>query len=102
MADRLAAFLVRVQVQSETHPELDGGWFRAFDYRQWEYWGSNADAGWGAWSIEVGWTQGWISTVLALRELGLNLWDMTRDSHAARRWTENRDMMLGKVLTACA
>ena len=44
MADRLAAFLVRVQVQSETHPELDGGWFRAFDYRQWEYWGSNADA----------------------------------------------------------
>ncbi len=48
MADRLADFLVRVQVRSETHPELDGGWFRAFDFNQWEYWGSNADHGWGA------------------------------------------------------
>jgi len=31
MADRLAEFFVRIQVRSEAHPELDGGWFRAFD-----------------------------------------------------------------------
>ncbi|MEX2592808.1 MAG: hypothetical protein WD426_08535 [Anditalea sp.] len=47
MADKLADFLIRVQVRSEKHKTLDGGWFRAFDYQQWEYWGSNAGAGWG-------------------------------------------------------
>jgi len=94
MADRLAEFLLRVQVRSEAHPELDGAWFRAFDFRRWEYWGSNADSGWGAWSIEVGWTQAWIPTVLALRELGWNLWDLSRTSRIARHWQECRAMML--------
>ncbi|MBN2023377.1 MAG: hypothetical protein JW809_11365 [Pirellulales bacterium] len=94
MADRLAEFLVRVQVRSEAHQELDGGWFRAFDYRRWDYWGSNADRGWGAWAIEVGWTQGWIPTGLALRELDLNLWDLTAGSRIARHWPEVRKAML--------
>jgi hypothetical protein len=98
MADRLAEFLVRVQVRSEAHAALDGGWFRAFDTVQWDYWGSNADAGWGAWAIEVGWTQGWISTVLALRELGLNLWDLTRGSAVAQYWPKYRELMLKEVL----
>ena len=80
MADKLADFLVRIQVRSEKHAELDGGWFRAFDYSQWEYWGSNADSGWGAWSIETGWTQAWIPTVLAMRELNENLWDISAKS----------------------
>ena len=57
MAGKLAEFFVRIQVRSEAHPELDGGWFRCFDYQKWDYWGANADEGWGAWSIEVGWTQ---------------------------------------------
>jgi hypothetical protein len=95
MADKLADFLVRIQVTSEAHPELDGGWFRAFDYRKWDYWGSNADAGWGAWSIEVGWTQAWIPTVLALRVLDLNLWDLTGKSKIARHWEKCRQSMLG-------
>lgn len=95
MADRLAEFLVRVQVRSDAHPELDGGWFRAFDFRQWDYWGSNADSGWGAWSIEVGWTQAWIPTVLALRELNLNLWDLSKGSHVARHFEKSRRLMLG-------
>ena len=94
MADRLAKFLVRIQVRSDAHPELDGGWFRAFDFRRWDYWGSNADSGWGAWSIEVGWTQAWIPTVLAMRELELNLWDLTKNSRIARHWEENRALML--------
>jgi hypothetical protein len=95
MADRLAEFLLRVQVQSEAHPELDGGWFRAFDFRQWDYWGSNADAGWGAWSIEVGWTQAWIPTVLALRELKLNLWDLSKGSQVGKHFEKCRRLMLG-------
>lgn len=95
MADKLADFLVRIQVTSEAHPELDGAWFRAFDYRKWDYWGSNADAGWGAWSIEVGWTQAWIPTVFALRELGVNLWDLTAKTKIARHWEKCRQQMLG-------
>jgi hypothetical protein len=75
-ADKLAGFLCRVQVTSEADPSLDGGWFRAFDFDRWEAWGSNADAGWGAWAIESGWTQGWIVAVLAMRSLDTSLWDL--------------------------
>ena len=74
--------------------KIDGGWFRAFDFQKWDYWGSNADAGWGAWSIEVGWTQAWIPTVLALRELRLNLWDLSKQSKAAKHWEKCRRLML--------
>ncbi len=84
-ADRLADALCRIQVRSDAHSELDGGWFRAFDVRRWEYWASNADEGWGAWSIESGWTQGWITTVLALRRMGTSLWALTQDIHVADR-----------------
>ena len=94
MADRLADFLIRIQVRSETHSELDGGWFRAFDYRQWEYLGSNADAGWGAWSIETGWTQAWIPTVLAMRELNENLWDISRNSKVNKSFEPIRRQMI--------
>jgi hypothetical protein len=95
MADKLAEFLVRVQVRSEDHPELDGGWFRAFDYRMWDYFGSNADLGWGAWCIEVGWSQAWIPTFLALRELNLNLWDLSKNSGAGKHYESIRREMIG-------
>ena len=78
--DRLADFLVRIQIRSHDQSELDGGWFRAFDYGRWDYWGSNADLGWGAWCIESGWTQGWIISVLAMRELGTSYWELTEGS----------------------
>jgi hypothetical protein len=94
MADKLADFLIRIQVKSEKHSELDGGWFRAFDYSQWEYWGSNADSGWGAWSIETGWTQAWIPTVLAMREMKLNLWDISRESSVNKRFDPIRKEMI--------
>ena len=64
--DRLARFLCRIQIRSEAHPELDGAWYRAFDFRRWEYWASNADWEWGPWCIESGWTQPWIAGTLAL------------------------------------
>jgi hypothetical protein len=76
-AGKLARFLCRIQVRSETHPELDGGWFRAFDFNRWDYWASNADHGWGAWSIESGWTQSWITATLAMRQMKTSLWDLT-------------------------
>jgi hypothetical protein len=79
-ADKLADFLCRIQVGSEAHPELDGGWFRAFDFRRWEYWASNADVGWGAWSIESGWTQAWITSAMALRQMRTSLWALTAES----------------------
>lgn len=75
--DRIADFLCRIQVRSEKRPELDGAWFRAFDYKRWDYWASNNDAGWGAWCTETGWTQSWITSVLALREMKTSLWDLT-------------------------
>lgn len=94
MADKLADFLIRIQVQSDKHKEVDGGWFRAFDYQQWEYWGSNADAGWGAWSIETGWTQAWIPTVLAMREMNENLWHISKNSKVNRHFERIRRQMI--------
>ena len=75
--DKLAALLCRIQARSSVHPELDGGWMRAFDFRRWDYWGSDSDDGWGVWSIETGWTQAWITSVLALRHLKTSLWELT-------------------------
>ncbi len=76
-ADRLADFLLRIQTRSEARPELDGTWFRAFDFARWEHWASNADAGWGAWCTETGWTHGWIMTMLTLRQRGIDFWSFT-------------------------
>ena len=84
MENKLAEFLCRIQVRSDAQPSLDGGWFRAFDFKRWEAWGSNADAGWGAWAIESGWTQGWITSVLAMRQMKTSLWDLTAKSRISR------------------
>jgi hypothetical protein len=83
-AQRLADYVVRIQARSTRFPEFDGAWFRAFDYRRWDYWASNADHGWGAWSVETGWTQAWLSTVLGLRELKTSVWELTSNSQVAK------------------
>ncbi len=83
--DRLAEFLCRVQVRSEEHPYLDGAWMRGFDYELWEPWGSGADFGWGAWSVESGWTNAWIASVLAMRKLGTTLFDVTLAKRLKKR-----------------
>ena len=67
---------MRVQARSATHPELDGAWFRAFDYGKWEAWASDADIGWGAWSVESGWSQSWLSITLGMRLLNTSLWEL--------------------------
>lgn len=92
--DRLASFLCRIQIRSESHPELDGGWFRAFDFKRWEYWASSADAGWGAWSIESGWTQSWITSVLGLRQMKTSLWEIAGASSVRGRFDRIRQEML--------
>jgi len=79
-AARLADFVVRIQTSSEPHPELDGSWYRSFDFRKWDYWGSDGDAGWGVWTIESGWTHSWITATLALRQRGTSLWELTEKS----------------------
>jgi len=95
---KLTDFMVRIQVRSETHPELDGAWYRAFDFNRWEYWASNADAGWGVWSTETGWTQGWITSMLMIQELDTNVWDFTADSKIADSFEKYRSMMLPESL----
>jgi len=92
--DKLGEFLCRIQIRSEKHPELDGGWFRAFDFNRWEYWASNGDAGWGAWSTETGWTQSWITAVLALRQMRTSLWEVTHDSNIELNFANMRKEML--------
>jgi len=93
-ADKLAEFLCRIQVTSEEHPEIDGGWMRAFDFGRYEHWGSNADHGWGAWAIESGWTQSWIISILALREMDTSIWDLTESLKVDQHFIRLKDEML--------
>lgn len=92
-ADRVAEFLVRVQVRSQAHPRLDGGWFRAFDFKRWDYWGGDGDSGWGAWSTETGWLQSHVVAAMAARQAGRSLWEMTADSKIAAHFEEYRKRM---------
>ncbi len=65
MLTRLLDYLCMIQLRSG-NPQLDGTWTRGFDFRLGEPYGANGDVGWGAYSIETGWTVGPILTSLAL------------------------------------
>jgi hypothetical protein len=91
--DKLAAYLCRIQVRSEKLPHFDGAWFRAFDYKRWDYWASSADMGWGAWSIEAGWGQAWIAATLALRDKQTTMWEFTAGSKVADQLASVRAQM---------
>ncbi len=75
-ADKMAEFLVRIQADSQSHHYLNGAWLRGFDWKLWDYWGSSADSGWGAWCVETGWTNSWIASILALRQRQQSLFDL--------------------------
>jgi len=92
-ADKVAEFLVRVQVRSQAHPRLDGGWFRAFDFKRWDYWGGDGDSGWGAWSTETGWVQSHVVAAMAARQSGQSLWELTADSKIATQFEKVRKQM---------
>ena len=74
--NKMSDFLTRIQVRSDQFKSVDGAWFRAFDYDAWDYWASNADAGWGAWSTLTGWIQSWIVGTQALLEKNTSLWEL--------------------------
>lgn len=92
--DKLAGFLCRIQSRSERHPYLDGCWMRSFDYEKWEYWGSSSDLGWGAWCVESGWMNTWISSVLAMRALGRSLFDLSRANELKSKFSKILPEML--------
>ena len=97
--DKLAGFLCRIQIRSESHPELDGTWFRAFDFQRWEHWGSDADAGWGAWCAMTGWIHPWITSVLTMRQMDTSLWELTSDVQLTELHRKYRPIMIpDKVL----
>ena len=79
-SESLSGFLTRIQVKSDRWKDLDGAWFRAFDYGRMDYWASNADAGWGAWCTLTGWIQSWIVYTQILAETDSSFWDQTIDS----------------------
>jgi len=92
--DKLAEFLCRIQSRSQTHPYLDGCWMRSFDYEKWEYWGSSSDLGWGAWCVESGWMNTWISSVFAMRALDRTLFDLSRADELGGKFSEILPEML--------
>ena len=93
-AAKMADFFIRTQTRSETHPELDGTWYRGFDFKKWDYWASDGDWGWGVWSNEIGWTHSWITTTLALRHRKTSLWDLTQDNRITKHFDKYRSQML--------
>jgi hypothetical protein len=78
--NKLSDFLTRIQVSSTKHKDLDGAWFRAFDYGKWDYWASNSDAGWGAWCTLTGWIQSWIVTTQVQLQEKQSFWEVTGKS----------------------
>ena len=74
--NQMRDFLIRIQVSSDKFKNVDGAWFRAFNYQNWGYWASNADAGWGVWSTLTGWIQSWIVGTQYLLEKNTSLWDL--------------------------
>lgn len=78
---KLSEFLCRIQLKkrNEDNDYLDGAWMRSFDFEKWEYWGSTADIGWGAWCVESGWVNSWISTLMLLRSQGATIYDSITD-----------------------
>lgn len=95
--NKLSDFLTRIQVQSSRHKDLDGAWFRAFDYGKWEYWASNSDAGWGAWCTLTGWIQSWIVTTQAQILQQQSFWDVTKNSGMRTTGTAVIDQMMKKT-----
>jgi hypothetical protein len=86
--DKLAHYICRIQARSEKHPELDGVWYRGFDFQRWEYWAADADVGWSLWSTETGWTQGELITTLVMRQLQTSVWDYSANATIARHLEE--------------
>uniref|UniRef100_F4CEK0 Uncharacterized protein n=1 Tax=Sphingobacterium sp. (strain 21) TaxID=743722 RepID=F4CEK0_SPHS2 len=93
----MSDFLTRIQVKSDRFKNLDGAWFRAFNYKNWDYWASNADAGWGAWSTLTGWIQSWIVSTQAFIEMDSSLWDVSHNISFVKDWMIVRNQMIPDI-----
>jgi hypothetical protein len=93
-AERMADFLIRVQTRSEARPELSGTWYRGFDFKRWDYWGSDGDWGYGVLTTQTGWTHSLITATFALRQWDTSLWDLTKSSTIGRRFQAIRSRMI--------
>lgn len=96
--NKIVDFLVKVQVRSEKHPELDGAWFRAFDFGRWEYWASNADSGWGPWGTQTGWTQSWIMNSIVLNYEKSNFWDRSKEYYHSSSFEKIAKQKINEML----
>lgn len=56
LAEGVLDYLSRIQIDDPADEQLHGTWQRAFDFDAWEYFGSNADIGWGPYCVETGWS----------------------------------------------
>lgn len=92
--EQLSDFLIRIQAKSDRVRNVDGAWFRAFNYENWDYWASDADVGWGALSTLTGWIQSWIVTTQALMEMNTSYWDLTEGSTIGRNDRDLFEKML--------
>jgi hypothetical protein len=99
--NKLADFLCRVQVKSKSQPYLNGCWMRGFDYELWDYYGSSADNGWGAWCVESGWTNTWIAATFGMRKLKRGLLCRQNTEHYQRIFPEilNEMQIVHKTFT---
>ncbi|MFA6815311.1 MAG: hypothetical protein WCS73_03360, partial [Lentisphaeria bacterium] len=80
--------------RSVDHPYLDGCWLRGFDDELWEFFGSSADTGWGAWCVESGWTNNWIAGTMGLMQLNRGLLCRASGPKYKAKFTEIRHFMM--------
>ena len=92
--ERMEDFLIRIQVSSDKFKDIDGAWFRAFNYKDWGYWADNSDDGWGAWCTLTGWINNMFVLTQILLDTNTNYWDMTKNSNIG----EDMDEIVKKML----
>ena len=63
MRKGLIGFLLSTQITEEDN-RLCGGWMRAYDMENGEYYGVNKDLGWGPYCIMGGWIMGFFPLLL--------------------------------------
>ena len=79
---------------AQAQKNIDGAWLRAFDVSKWEYWASATDYGYGPWETESGWTIGWVSATLGMRQLGTSFWDTMQPTADAIERTAAHEVCL--------
>ncbi len=70
IGNKLLSFVIRTQIM-DVDNRIDGGWMRAFDLSNMEYYGVNRDKDWGPYCIMGGWVMAFIPLIM-LGEIGEN------------------------------